>query len=96
MKRAAKVDRNQAEIVKALRQMGCSVQPLSMVGKGCPDLLVGFRGRNHLLEVKDGEKCKSARSLTDDQELWHAIWSGTVVVVNSVDAAVKAVEGTHG
>ena len=52
MRRAAKIDANQTEIVKALRQVGASVQSLASTGKGCPDLLVGFRGVNWLLEVK--------------------------------------------
>ena len=45
MRRAARVDRNQAEIVVALRAGGASVQPLHAVGKGVPDLLVGWRGK---------------------------------------------------
>jgi hypothetical protein len=32
-----------------------------MVGRGVPDLLVGWRGTNLLLEVKDGNKPQSAR-----------------------------------
>ena len=47
--RAAKIDANQNEIVDALRKAGCSVQILSSVGKGCPDILVGRGGRNYLL-----------------------------------------------
>ena len=41
MRRAARTDANQAEIVAALRGVGASVQPLHAVGQGCPDLLVG-------------------------------------------------------
>ena len=48
MRRAAKIDENQPEIVDALRAMGCSVTILSAVGNGCPDILVGFRGINLL------------------------------------------------
>ena len=54
MRRAAKVDANQAEIVQALRQIGAVVQSLAAVGNGCPDLLVGYRNRLFLLELKDG------------------------------------------
>ena len=52
MRRDAKVDQNQQEIITALRQIGASVYPLHFAGKGCPDLLVGFRGRNYLIFVK--------------------------------------------
>lgn len=92
--RAAKVDRNQAEIVAALRKVGCSVQPLHTVGKGCPDLLVGFRGINHLMEIKDGSLCPSARELTPDQQKWHVEWRGHAMVINSVDEALAFVMET--
>lgn len=91
MRRAAKVDDNQAEIVAALRKIGASVQPLHAVGQGCPDLLVGWRGITSLLEVKDGKKPPSARKLTPDQEKWHAAWMGQVTVVETVEQAILAV-----
>ena len=53
---AGKVDANQAQIVKKLRDCAVKVEILSDVGKGVPDLLAGFRGVNVLLEVKDGDK----------------------------------------
>jgi hypothetical protein len=89
--RRARVDDNHVEIVEALRGAGCSVQSLASVGKGVPDLLVGFRGRNTLLEVKDGSKKPSARKLTPDEQVWQSKWSGQVVTVESVEQALKAV-----
>lgn len=91
MRRAAKVDANQTEIVQALRQIGATVQSLAAVGNGCPDLLVGFRGKNWLLEIKDGNKPPSAQALTPHQVEWHRVWAGHVVVVNSVDSAIAAI-----
>lgn len=93
MRRAAKVDANQAAIVKALRAIGATVQPLHAVGSGCPDLLCGFQGRNVLIEVKDGDKYPSARKLTADQVEWHGGWKGQVAVVEDVDAAIAVVTG---
>jgi len=93
--RAAKVDANQSAIVSALRKIGATVQPLHTVGKGCPDLLVGLRGMNLLLEVKDGSKPPSGQKLTADQVVWHRDWCGQVEVVNSVEQALIAV-GTYG
>jgi hypothetical protein len=61
MRRAAKVDANHADIVKALRAAGCGVLDLSKVGNGCPDLLV-HAGVTVLMEIKDGSKPPSARS----------------------------------
>lgn len=91
MRRAAKVDANQAEIVKALRQVGASVQSLASTGKGCPDLLVGIRGLNFLIEVKDGAKPESDRKLTPDQVVWHQTWRGRVYVVESVEQALEVI-----
>lgn len=91
MRRAAKIDANQTEIVKALRKFGASVQSLASTGKGCPDLLVGFRGMNWLLEIKDGQKVKSARKLTDDQVVWHESWRGQVHVIESIDQAINLI-----
>lgn len=91
MRRAARVDDNQAEIVAALRRAGCSVCSLAGVGKGCPDLVVGLRGVTYLLEVKDGSKCPSKRRLTAGEQQWHENWRGHVAVVSSVDEALDAV-----
>lgn len=91
VRRAAKVDANQSDIVKALRAVGATVQVLSDVGKGCPDLLVGRAGKNYLLEIKDGDKAKSKRKLTPDQVEWHQEWCGQVAVVECVDDALVAV-----
>jgi len=89
--RAAKVDENQKEIVKALRTLGCSVQHLHNVGAGCPDLLIGYKGFNILLEIKDGNKSPSQQKLTSDQIIWHRDWRGHVNVVNSSEQAIIAV-----
>ena len=89
--RACKVDENQADIVDALRKCGCSVSLLHKVGGGVPDLIVGRAGFNYLLEVKDGNKPKSAQKLTDDQIDWHNKWLGQKAVVNSVEAALAIV-----
>lgn len=76
MRRAASVDDNQKQVVAAFRKFGCSVQILSDVGKGVPDLMVGHSGVNHLVEIKDGAKPASKRKLTPDQQEWHRLWKG--------------------
>jgi Holliday junction resolvase len=73
MRRAARTDSNQTEIVAILRSLGCSVQMLHAVGAGCPDLLVGVAGQNLLIEIKDGSRKPSARRLTSDQGVWGAV-----------------------
>lgn len=93
MRRAAKVDANQTDIVAALRKIGATVQPLHGVGSGCPDLLVGYRGVNYAIELKDGAKPPSARKLTPDQVEWHIAWRGQVAVADSIEAAIAVVRG---
>lgn len=90
-RRAAAVDANQSDIIDALRKAGASVQPLHGVGMGCPDILVGFRGANLLMEIKDGDKVPSARKLTEWQEKWHILWEGQVAVVTSKEEALQAI-----
>ncbi len=97
MRRAHKVDGNQRKIVATLRAAGASVQILSSVGQGVPDLLVGLidrrlgDGRNLLMEVKDGSKPPSARELTPDEADWHHAWLGPVVVVKNEEEALYAI-----
>lgn len=88
---AGRTDANHAEIVRALRSAGCSVQSLASVGDGCPDLLIGRAKQNFLLEVKDGSAIPSKQRLTHDEINFHTYWSGQVAVVLSVDEALKAV-----
>ncbi len=92
MRRIAKVDRNQAEIVSALRAAGASVQTLHAVGGGVPDLLVGYEGNNLLLEVKDSLRPPSERKLTPDEDEWHAKWRGQVATVKSIHEALDVLE----
>ena len=91
-----KVDSNQTRVVKALRELGATVQHLHAVGKGCPDLLVGYKGNNYLLEVKDGEKPESARKLTPDQVIWHYDWKGQVAIVTSPEEAIDTIKKLSG
>ena len=88
--RAAKIDANHEQVVSALRAAGASVQSLAGVGKGVPDLLVGFQGKTLLMEIKDGRKTPSELRLTEDQVKWHGAWrGGPLAVVDGVDAALR-------
>ena len=91
MKYAAKADDNQREIVRALRDAGATVMHLHTVGGGCPDICVGYRGGNYLIEIKDGSKPPSAQTLTPAQFDWHRTCRGRAAVVNSVEAALKVI-----
>jgi hypothetical protein len=85
MRRAAKIDQNQPEIVEALRAAGHYVQSTAMMGRGFPDLLaVKKSGLPVLLEVKmPGER------LTPDELKWHRAFPGPVFVVCSIEEALE-------
>lgn len=84
---AHRSDINQPEIMDRLRSIGCSIEPLTAQGGGCPDLLVGYRGLNILLEVKPPKG-----KLRQSQIIWHDRWLGQVAVVHTPDEAERAVK----
>ena len=90
-----RLDSNHGAVVEALATLpGILLQSLAIVGAGCPDLLVGYRGEWALMEVKDGDKPPSARALTDPEKGWHkrARAAGCeVVIADSPEDAVLAV-----
>lgn len=72
MRRVARTDANHAEIMAALRATGAYVVDCSRVGSGFPDALVFWRGQCIPVEIKDGSKPPSRRTLTGDQVVFHA------------------------
>ena len=76
-----RTDSNHTLILDAFRQMGCSVADLRLVGKGCPDAIIGYRGRDRFVEVKPiGKKPNST------QEAFYSAWKGArPVVVRTVE-----------
>lgn len=91
--RQVKKDRNHQEVCDGLRAADMSVVDLSVVGKGCPDICVGWRGVNVLLEIKDPAKPPSKRALTEDEAEFQLHWRGHMFVVHSAAEAIAYVEG---
>lgn len=88
MRIRARVDDNQKDIVKALRQCGYSVLCSHTLGKGAPDIIVGARGRNFLFEIKDNKKKPSQKKLTECEVDFHQSWSGQVSVIETIEDAL--------
>jgi hypothetical protein len=88
---AKRTDQNQKMLVKRLRDHpGVSVYSLAEISraKGLPDLILGYRGLNVLIEVK-GLKGKLNRT----QQSWHLDWRGApVVILRSPEEADKLIE----
>ena len=94
MRKHGRTDANQKEIVGFLRAIpGVTVISLASMGKGIPDILVGYRGSNYLFELKDPDKPPSARALTPDQREFHAAWTGHVEVAETFGQILESMKG---
>jgi hypothetical protein len=84
IRRAARIDANQTEVVSALRAAGAYVWII-----GLPvDLLVGYKGHTFLVEVKNGPK----KRLTALQEDFFNNWSGsTLARIDGPEAALRMI-----
>ncbi len=94
MVRHGRTDANQLEIVRMLNVIpGVSVKVLSDVGDGFTDIIVGRRGVNHLIEIKNGS------CLTPAQKNFHGKggthpereWKGQKAVANCLEDALKII-----
>lgn len=89
---ARRVDNNQSQIVTELQQIGASVIDLSGVGGGVCDLLVGYRGVNYLMEIKNLETGYGKRGLNKNQKDLADEWRGSPIhVVYTGDEALKII-----
>lgn len=85
MRRKAKLDSNQPEIVSQLKAAGYSVVSLASMHKGIPDLLVGKNEITVLIELKSTKNAK----LTPDQQKFRECWFGGYYVCRSFDDVEK-------
>ena len=92
MIRAARVDRNQPEIVKVFRSFGWSVLIVSQL-KNCCDIIVSKGGRTVCIEIKDGEKPPSGQKLTSGELKFQSEWQGEYMIINCVDQVIKLNNG---
>ncbi|MEN8171404.1 MAG: hypothetical protein ABFS03_00840 [Chloroflexota bacterium] len=83
---AAKIDKNQPEIVAALRKIpGVTVQ------LGMDDILVGYKGKNHWFEIKEPETVSKKTGKVMDSKIkpsQHKLrdtWAGHYSIVWNID-----------
>ena len=86
--RVTGADKAQNEVVAVAEAMGATVEDLRAVGKGCADLLIGYRGVDLLWEVKSGSKTRHPTrferahgGLNEAQDAWHRRWRGRMVEI---------------
>lgn len=78
MRKFGRVDANQPQIIRELREAygpDCAFD-LSSVGKGIPDQLLGIQGHTILMEIKT-----DTGKLTPDQVRFHRYWNGGPLMV---------------
>ncbi len=87
MRHDKKVDENHAEVRDELRAVlhDGVVHDMSKAGNGFPDLCIGWRGLNFLIEIKRKE---GGSRLTNRQVAFHQNWQGQVAVCRSAAEAL--------
>lgn len=91
--RARRADGNQKALVEQMRSIpGLSVVHTHTVGKGLPDLILGYKGRNYLVEVKDPSQPPSKRKLTPDEVEFHESWTGSIHIVEKIEDVIKIIQ----
>jgi len=88
-RRALRIDKNQKEIVQALRDVGCWVYSI-----GQPfDLLVLWKDRWQIFEVKEGNGTLTAGQKRTLDDIKSSGWDvESVKIVRSVQEAIGALE----
>lgn len=84
MRLAPRIDNTHKEIVKGLRGVGAGVTSMAPLGKGVVDLLVSFRQRWYVIEVKT-----PGGKLTDDECEWIQKQQAQVGVAYSLEDALR-------
>lgn len=84
-RKAARRDKNESDIIAGLARLnGVTIRQIS--GAGVPDLLIGYRGQNFLLEVKT-----ETGKLTPAQIDFFDTWNGQKAVVRTLEDAKRVI-----
>jgi hypothetical protein len=88
-----KTDSNHKEILDQCRQIPqLSAFSTHIIGKGFPDIVIGYNGLNYLFEIKDGTKTKSARKLTTHESSFFCNWKGQVNIIHNIDDILEVLQ----
>jgi len=85
-----RTDANHKQIIDQIRQISfASVFSTHELGKGFPDIVVGFRGINYLFEIKDGKKSASQKKLTEAEIKFRNNWMGQVHIIEKIEDVLE-------
>jgi hypothetical protein len=87
--RAKRADANQAALVKFIRVLGASFQHTFQI-PGALDGIIGYRGVDVRVEIKDPDQPPSRRALTDAEKKTIDEWRGRKPVIIETEADVVA------
>jgi hypothetical protein len=88
-----KTDANHKRIIDSCRKIPqLSVFSTHTIGKGFPDIVIGYKGINYLIEIKDGDKPKSQTKLTEDEITFHKKWNGQICIVYSFQDIINILQ----
>lgn len=76
MRRAAKIDDNHREIVKAFKKAGAAVLDIHTL-PNCCDIAIAYKNVTVMVEIKDGSKVPSARKLTPGELAFKEYWAAS-------------------
>lgn len=88
----ARIDINQKDIVKYLRERNVTVAHMHMIGGGFPDIVCGYKGKNFLFEIKNPDQPPSARKLTAAETIFHFEWRGQVDIIETGEQAWQIIQ----
>jgi hypothetical protein len=74
-------DGNHAALRTLWRSVGGSWLDITPIEGGEPDALVGWRGQDRLVEIKNPDGSPSKRRPRAEQLAWHRAWKGRPVAV---------------
>lgn len=74
-------DQGQQEAIALVRDLPASVEITTGLGRGKPDLIVGFQGLTTWVEFKREEKTAAQKRLRASQTDWLKTWRGSPVLV---------------
>ena len=78
---------DRASRIAAFEDAGATVVSLARMGGGCPDVLIGYRGRLALCETRPDAP------LSDERLAWYGSWRGpAVTVLHSTEDVVRVLE----
>lgn len=94
MKYGQKKDANHREMLAELDRLDICYIDMSVIGGGCPDVLIAVDGKWQLVEIKNPNTGYGRRGLNKNQKRWAEDWKGgPVYVIDSVEKMTRFVSG---